>query len=631
MVETIKNELEMTFDPNTISHLGIQMYSTLPPVIAELISNSYDADAHKVTLTLNDSNPEKKTITIEDNGHGMTFDEINTCFLLIGRNRREGDEKNQKSRSGKRFVIGKKGIGKLAFFGIAKTITIITVSNGFLNSFIMDWDELKSSNKVYKPKILKKNEKTKLRNGTKLTLSNITRKSLFKPKEIAIKLAKTFSVFDKDDFYVVIKHNEEESFFIENKLRFENLNIYKEWNFPLENESFTYEYLKKDKIKGKIIASQTTVPENMRGIALFSRGKLVNKHSFFDVTATSFGYSYLTGWLDVDFIDDWIPDVISTDRQSLNWEDERCDELKKYLEAAISFVYTQRRLLIEDDKKKSIKIKIGVDIDEWVDALPKHEKVLARKLVKTIVSNDGIENEKAAELTSFVKDSFQFTTFKELAYEMDDNNTSNAELLNLLNEWKVIEAREMYKLAEVRVQTIKKFQENIDNDTREVPVMHNFFVQFPWLLDPRIMNFKDEIRYSTLLRQKFNDNALPDIDRRLDFLCHNFVGQLFIIELKRPSKILSSNELEQAMEYVDFIQKHLGNENINKVSCYLIGKKLSDSSIVQRKAKSYRDSGDVIVRTYDELLSAAMKYHSEFIEKYEELNTKKSILDSVVN
>ena len=77
------------------------------------------------------------------------------------------------------------------------------------------------------------------------------------------------------------------------------------------------------------------------------------------------------------------------------------------------------------------------------------------------------------------------------------------------------------------------------------------------------------------------------------------------------------------MEYVDFIQKHLGNENINKVSCFLIGKKLSDSSIIQRKAKSYRESGDVIVRTYDELLSAAMKYHSEFIEKYEEINRKK--------
>lgn len=623
MADEKKKELEMTFDPNTISHLGIQMYSTLPPVIAELVSNAYDADAHEVTLTLRDSDAANKSISIEDNGHGMTFDEINNCFLLIGRNRRDGDIKNQKTRSGKRFVIGKKGIGKLAFFGVAKTIEITTVSNGLLNSFVMDWDELKQSDKVYKPRILKKDERTKSVNGIKMTLSNITRKSSFSPKNIAVRLAKTFSVFDKDDFNVIIKHNDEPEFSVENKLRFENIEIYKEWSFPFDYEEFEYDYSEKTKIHGKIIASTTTIPENMRGIALFSRGKLVNEHTFFDVTATSFGYSYLTGWLDVDFVDEWEPDVISTNRQSLNWEDERCDELKRYLEAVISFVYTQRRNLIEDDKKTDIKKKTGVDIDEWVEELPKHDKSLAKKLVKAIVSNDGIENEKAAELASFVKDSFQFTSFKELAAEMEEKVTSNAELLNLLNEWKVIEAREMYKLAEVRVQTIKKFQENIDNDAKEVPVMHNFFVQFPWLLDPRIMNFKDEVRYSTLLRERFDDSKLPDVDRRLDFLCHNFVGQLFIIELKRPSKVLSSDELEQAMEYVDFIQKHLGNENINKVSCYLIGKKLSDSSIVQRKAKSYRKSGDVIIRTYDELLSAAMKYHSEFIEKYEEINRNK--------
>ena len=623
MADERKKELEMTFDPNTISHLGIQMYSTLPPVIAELVSNAYDADAHEVTLTLRDSDAANKSISIEDNGHGMTFDEINNCFLSIGRNRPDGDITNQKTRSGKGFVLGKKGIGKLAFFGVAKTIEITTVSNGLLNSFVMDWDDLKQSDKVYKPRILKKDERTKSVNGTKMTLFNITRKSSFSPKNIAVRLAKTFSVFDKDDFNVIIKHNDEPEFSVENKLRFENIEIYKEWSFPFDDEEFEYDYSEKTKIHGKIIASTTTIPENMRGIALFSRGKLVNEHTFFDVTATSFGYSYLTGWLDVDFVDEWEPDVISTNRQSLNWEDERCDELKRYLEAVISFVYTQRRNLIEDDKKTDIKKKTGVDIDEWVEELPKHDKSLAKKLVKAIVSNDGIENEKAAELASFVKDSFQFTSFKELAAEMEENVTSNAELLNLLNEWKVIEAREMYKLAEVRVQTIKKFQENIDNDAKEVPVMHNFFVQFPWLLDPRIMNFKDEVRYSTLLRERFDDSKLPDVDRRLDFLCHNFVGQLFIIELKRPSKVLSSDELEQAMEYVDFIQKHLGNENINKVSCYLIGKKLSDSSIVQRKAKSYRESGDVIIRTYDELLSAAMKYHSEFIEKYEEINRNK--------
>ena len=45
--------LEMRFDPNVITHLGIQMYSTLPPVIAELVSNSYDAESEEVNIFLN--------------------------------------------------------------------------------------------------------------------------------------------------------------------------------------------------------------------------------------------------------------------------------------------------------------------------------------------------------------------------------------------------------------------------------------------------------------------------------------------------------------------------------------------------------------------------------------------------
>ena len=43
----------MRFDPNVITHLGIQMYSTLPPVIAELVSNSYDAESEEVNIFLN--------------------------------------------------------------------------------------------------------------------------------------------------------------------------------------------------------------------------------------------------------------------------------------------------------------------------------------------------------------------------------------------------------------------------------------------------------------------------------------------------------------------------------------------------------------------------------------------------
>ncbi|NJO02573.1 MAG: hypothetical protein HC880_13595 [Bacteroidia bacterium] len=155
-LEIEKDELRMEFDPNTIEHLGIQMYSTLPPVIAELIANSYDAEATQVYIYLEDEN--EKQITIADNGHGMSFSEINENFLKIGRNRREV-ERSQKSRNGKRLVIGKKGIGKLSFFGISSLIEVETVKDGLYNKFRMDWIKLKEEGKegkTYKPEIIEK-------------------------------------------------------------------------------------------------------------------------------------------------------------------------------------------------------------------------------------------------------------------------------------------------------------------------------------------------------------------------------------------------------------------------------------------------------------------------------------------
>lgn len=170
--------LEMKFDPNVITHLGIQMYSTLPPVISELVSNAYDADATKVTIRLNDREPEK-FILIEDNGHGMSFDEINEKFLVIGRNRRIADA-SDKSRSGNRFVIGKKGIGKLAFFGIANQVEISTIQNYLQTTFLLDWDDIQSkraSNGIYKPKIIENKISVKQQSGTVIKLMCSTAKA----------------------------------------------------------------------------------------------------------------------------------------------------------------------------------------------------------------------------------------------------------------------------------------------------------------------------------------------------------------------------------------------------------------------------------------------------------------------
>ena len=49
-----KKELQVSFDITTIDHLGVKLYSTIPPMIAELVSNAWDADAHIVKINNNE-------------------------------------------------------------------------------------------------------------------------------------------------------------------------------------------------------------------------------------------------------------------------------------------------------------------------------------------------------------------------------------------------------------------------------------------------------------------------------------------------------------------------------------------------------------------------------------------------
>lgn len=614
------DKLIMKFDPQTIEHLGIQMYYTLPPVIAELVSNSYDADAKNVTIKLNDFGD--KFIQVIDDGHGMSFEDINAKFLKIGRNRRVHTGQ-QKSESGKRFVIGKKGIGKLSFFGIAHLIEVETIRAGLKNKFILSWDSLIASQDDYEPEISTKNEPVDYPNGTTITLKKIKRKTGFDPENIAYNLAKTFTVFDEVGFDTIIVHNNdvENKIEVKNELRFHEIDPEFEWEFPLsENIGMEYEYA--PKITGKVISSKTTVPSKINGITLFSRGKLVNDPEFYNDKASSFGFSYLTGWLNVDFIDEWEKDVISTNRKSLNWEDEDTSKLRDYLSLAIKFIYQDQR-----DKRKAKQIQlvsevVNINIEAWQTSLPIHEAKLAKKLVDSILSSEGIPTIKQAELIKFVKDSFQFESFKTFAQDLekvDDLNSSK--IIELFKEWEYIEAREMYKLATGRIQTIKTFESLIARNALEVTEIHPFFKKFPWILDPRINVFRHEAQYVSLLKEHFLEPNIEETNRRIDFLCTSVSNHRFIIEIKRPNHRITNKDINQAKDYRTFIEDRCNADPLhpNKVIAYVVGGYISDDRMTKDEIDSMRQTDKVYVATFNQLLSDARNYHLEFIDKYEKI------------
>lgn len=374
-----RNKLQMTFDPNTIEHLGIRMYSTLPPVLAELIANAYDADARHVRLWLYDKS--KREIIIEDDGIGMSFEDINDKFLRIGRNRRAEEKAEVTSRG--RKIIGKKGLGKLSFFGIAHEIEVATKKDGEETVFLMKWEKIKTSGTLYEPIVLsKKKDCITGMHGTRIVLRKIQRKTDFSASVIADGLSKMF--FVDSDFKIVIQHNSEKSIFLTNERRFKDLEKEVEWKVPRDIKG---NYFRGKKIRGQLIATKKPIPPrtNMRGILLFSRKKMVNVPEYFSESTSSHFFSYLTGWLEVDFIDDLKDDVIATNRQSLDWDHPEMQKLREHLRNLVSWLERDWRKRRDVFRNMNLSKVTGINIPGWFDKLPKDIRIKVGSIIQPLM------------------------------------------------------------------------------------------------------------------------------------------------------------------------------------------------------------------------------------------------------
>lgn len=132
-----------------------------------------------------------------------------------------------------------------------------------------------------------------------------------------------------DEFTIEVRRNNE-SFIVSEELRMEGMESQFEWRVPDEAD-VEEGFFERNSIMGRILASGKPISPEMRGITLYSRGKLVNTPSSFVEGDSSHFYSYMTGYLDVSYLDLLPEDLVTTNRQSLNWDKDEAIDLKRQL------------------------------------------------------------------------------------------------------------------------------------------------------------------------------------------------------------------------------------------------------------------------------------------------------------
>ena len=598
--------LRIKIELSVIEDLGIKLYGRLPPVISELVANAWDADASSVQIHLPEGAIEDDSeIVVIDDGSGMLYQEIQNKYLLVGRKRRI-EERSEKTPQG-RNLMGRKGIGKLSVFGVAKNVEIQTVKKNIINIFQMNLDDLLNSaknRKEYEPRIARKNERTDSACGTKVRLSRLKRKGKIDVDLIRRAIAKHFSVIG-NKFVVSVNGKE-----ITPADKMKKSDMEYSWEY---DESISD--VRKDLVViGWIGAMPEPIDEEDRGITILARGKMIEKPTFFGIkSGGKFSYSYMTGEITAEFFDQ-TEDLVSTNRQSLIWETEEGELLKIWANKELRKISTE--LTENKREKREHVIRTDPNLSHWLNSLEKPEKHVADKIIRTITSSDRLSDDRRRDLMGYVVESFDQKVFRDMVDNLDRHHDPVA-LIEMFEEWDVIEAREITRIVKGRLDTIERLGKYIDDNSKEVPTLHGYFKKWPWILEPTWTHWQDEIRFSKLLIKKYPDEHLDEADRRIDFLAIGVGDTIHVVELKRPKYHIKTGDMDQLLDYVEFIKENLGNvpeRSYHSVAGYLIAGGTQNSRVMRARVASAK-SDRMYIKTYEDLIVVARHLHQVFEDK----------------
>ena len=130
---------ELSFKTNArhIGQLGRELVTDFVTALVELIKNAYDADADSARISIQDTKTGLGQIVVADCGSGMTAEDFENKWMIIGTSNKLSDPYTSKGRK----KAGKKGIGRFSVERLAEKVTIYSFpKQGDPFSVEIDWN-----------------------------------------------------------------------------------------------------------------------------------------------------------------------------------------------------------------------------------------------------------------------------------------------------------------------------------------------------------------------------------------------------------------------------------------------------------------------------------------------------------
>lgn len=540
----------------TLEHLGTQMYKRRDVALAELVANAWDAGATEVRIDVPIESRYSQTaggISVADNGSGMNEAEVEENYLVIGRNRRSAGQTAPSSRR----VMGRKGVGKLAGFGLGRTMSILTVQGDSATSFRLDGTVLKADSAEAKTldvpgQIGPIPGDFPFPTGTQVKMEALKHKTPVDIDGLHRSLARRFSRLVQGEMAILINGE---------TLREPKI----DWETREPEQGVTEDTL----ADGAVVTwsagfSRTVLHPDLQGFTILVNGKTAQAPPFFfNVEATASGQhgtKYLTGVIEADYLDageDDGTDRISTDRQEIDWADDYLEPLHQWGEKLT------RRLLRDRVARREKETEKQVDADpsfaSRLGNLDKPSEAQARKFIRALGSSQ-VEPERVNALADTIIRAFEYRQFHDYINELDavmGDTERFQQVLEFIHGWKALESRAVLEVVKGRIDIVEKFYALIVNDAPETAPrigadnLHDLIAAYPWLIHPEWQVLASERRVTAQLREWGNVDIDPEDRSRYDFLALEGDGHLVVIEIKRSGHATTVEDLQQLERYVE--------------------------------------------------------------------------------
>ncbi|MEG8180444.1 ATP-binding protein [Nocardia terpenica] len=656
-VEPDDHKYTMRISRLAIDKLGIKLYDRVSAVLAELIANSYDADATLVRVTLpwgvtlagtvRAAEEPQYEIIVTDNGHGMTADEVNAHYLMVGSDRRLRTGSDL-SRERRRPVMGRKGIGKLAAFGICRTIEVITAGSGSadrtpagwpVSHIVMDlYDMLSDTESDYYPKPGARDGMFSDRRGTTVILRDFFRKRVNSGPELNRQLAARFGV-ERSDWRVEVHNAVAGESFILSDLP---IDVMEETRIDLAHRPVRVGRAQLPVTGWVAYSKQPYRDEAMAGVRIYARGKIVAQTRDFGIPAGFTGEfklrSYLVGAIHVDWLDD-DEDLVRSDRQDIMWNSPRGEALAVWGRELIREIgrmgeRSLRRRVWEEFVEKSC-------IYESLEAIAPGDRMFRDSVIDAarilVASKDRAALDDHGHVESIVRLALSLgpqrsllATLKEIAEDTDPRLDM---VVALFERARVAEIYSLGQIASERVAVVDRLRRLIDDRRSLERPFQELIERAPWLLAPEWtpLGMNESLKrvrasFERWYLQKFGatlvTTSIGSEKREPDFVLLHDSGELWIVEIKRMDYHLTDEEYNRAINYLYSLDTFL-TEN-PRIGAQFPRRRLTfivdHIDKLRPASRSSLDSDSRIDRrTWRELLDSTLRAHRDFLERVYEM------------